>query len=104
MAKYLLLKHYRGAPVPVNDVPMDQWTPEEVSAHMRFMRDFAARVGFGIRVREGADVSPDRPQDSSPRALRSSRTRRSTGGVLFRSAWVSHTTSAISLLGVRVPR
>ena len=30
MAKYLLLKHYRGAPAAVNDVPMDQWTPEEV--------------------------------------------------------------------------
>ena len=29
MAKYLLLKHYRGAPASVNDVPMDQWTPEE---------------------------------------------------------------------------
>src|SRR5205823_3839370 len=28
MAKYLLLKHYRGAPAPVNDVPMDQWTPD----------------------------------------------------------------------------
>ena len=27
MAKYLLLKHYRGAPAPVNDVPMEQWTP-----------------------------------------------------------------------------
>jgi hypothetical protein len=24
MAKYLLLKHYRGAPEAVNDVPMDQ--------------------------------------------------------------------------------
>lgn len=23
--KYLLLKHYRGAPPAVNDVPMDQW-------------------------------------------------------------------------------
>ena len=42
--KYLLLKHYRGAPAPVNDVPMDQWTPEEVDAHVRFMRDFAARL------------------------------------------------------------
>jgi hypothetical protein len=30
MAKYLLLKHYRGAPAPVNDVPMEQWTPEEL--------------------------------------------------------------------------
>jgi hypothetical protein len=42
--KYLLLKHYRGAPAPVNNVPMDQWTPEEVDAHMQFMRDFAARL------------------------------------------------------------
>ena len=29
MAKYLLLKHYRGAPAPVNDVPMDRSAPEE---------------------------------------------------------------------------
>jgi hypothetical protein len=39
--KYLLLKHYRGAPPSVNDVPMDQWTPEEVDAHVQYMRDFA---------------------------------------------------------------
>ena len=44
MAKYLLLKHYRGAPAAVNDVPMDQWTPEEVTAHIRYMDDFAARL------------------------------------------------------------
>ena len=44
MAKYLLLKHYRGAPAAVNDVPMDQWTPEEVSAHIQYMRDFAKRL------------------------------------------------------------
>lgn len=44
MAKYLLLKHYRGAPASGNDVPMDQWTPEEVSAHLRYMQDFAARL------------------------------------------------------------
>ena len=30
MAKYLLLKHYRGAPTPANDIPMNRWTPEEV--------------------------------------------------------------------------
>jgi hypothetical protein len=29
MAKYLLLKQYRGAPAAVNDVPMAQWTPGE---------------------------------------------------------------------------
>ena len=45
MAKYLLLKHYRGGPAPAVDwAPMDQWTPDEVDAHMRFMRDFAARL------------------------------------------------------------
>ncbi|MFE0098893.1 YciI family protein [Streptomyces sp. NPDC059009] len=44
MAKYLLLKHYRGAPAAVNDVPMDQWEPEEVTAHVKYMNDFAARL------------------------------------------------------------
>ncbi|QIS01058.1 hypothetical protein F5X71_00770 [Nocardia brasiliensis] len=45
MAKYLLLKHYRGGPAPVVDHgPLDQWTPAEVDAHIRFMRDFAARL------------------------------------------------------------
>ena len=43
--KYLLLKHYRGGPAPAVDwVPMDQWTPEEVDAHMQYMRDFATRL------------------------------------------------------------
>ncbi|ELP69054.1 YciI family protein [Streptomyces turgidiscabies] len=44
MAKYLLLKHYRGAPAPVNCVSMDKWTPEEISAHIQYMRDFASRL------------------------------------------------------------
>ena len=44
MTKYLLLKHYRGAPAAVNDVPMARWTPEEISAHVRYMNDFAARL------------------------------------------------------------
>ena len=45
MAKYLLLKHYRGVPAPVVDIdPMDQWTPEEIDAHMQYMRDFANRL------------------------------------------------------------
>ena len=44
MAKYLLLKHYRGAPEPPNSVPMNEWTPEEVSAHVRYMNDFADRL------------------------------------------------------------
>jgi len=44
MVKYLLLKHYRGGKAAVNDVPMDQWAPEEVDAHMRYMDDFAQRL------------------------------------------------------------
>src|SRR6202171_6058891 len=58
MAKYLLLKHYRGAPAPVNDVPMDQWTPAELSAHVQYMDDFADRLkGSGEFVDEHA-LSP----------------------------------------------
>jgi hypothetical protein len=44
MAKYLLLKHYRGAPAAVNDVRMEHWTPEEISAHIQYMNDFAAKL------------------------------------------------------------
>ena len=59
MAKYLLLKHYRGAPAAVNDVPMDRWTPEELSAHLQYMRDFAARlVGTGEFV-DAQAVAPE---------------------------------------------
>ncbi len=36
MAKYLLLKHYRGAK-EIPCAPMDQWTPAEVEAHIAFM-------------------------------------------------------------------
>ncbi|MFC4907422.1 YciI family protein [Actinomadura gamaensis] len=43
--KYLILKHYRGGPAPVVDYgTMDQWTPEEVDAHVQYMRDFEARL------------------------------------------------------------
>lgn len=44
MAKYLFLKHYRGAPDSTNDVPMERWTPEEFDAHCRYMGDFAERL------------------------------------------------------------
>jgi hypothetical protein len=57
--KYLLLKHYRGNPAAVNDVPMDQWTPDEVDAHIQYMRDFAKRLeGTGEFVGEQA-LSPE---------------------------------------------
>ena len=86
MTKYLLLKHYRGAPASVNDVPMDQWTPEEISAHVQYMHDFAARLegtgefvdsqalaprgcssGTTVRVaRRSPTVHSPRPRTSSP--------------------------------------
>ncbi|MFZ2238751.1 MAG: YciI family protein [Gordonia amarae] len=44
MAKYLLLKHYRGGPAPIVDTPLDQWTPEDQSAHFRYMEEFAERL------------------------------------------------------------
>ena len=45
MAKYLILKHYRGGPAPVVDFPSaDQWAPDEWDAHLQFMRDFMARL------------------------------------------------------------
>jgi hypothetical protein len=44
MAKYLLLKHYRGGPAPQYDTPMDQWEPEEVTDHIQYMEDFATRL------------------------------------------------------------
>ena len=44
MAKYLLLKHYRGAPEAVNATPMSEWTEDEISAHMQYMADFASRL------------------------------------------------------------
>ena len=60
MAKYLLLKHYRGGPTPHGDnAPMDRWTPDEVDAHIRYMNDFAARLeGTGEYV-DGQALSPE---------------------------------------------
>jgi hypothetical protein len=58
MAKYLLLKHYRGGPAAVTDVPMDQWTPEEVSAHVQYMLDFAARLEDAGEFVDSQALSP----------------------------------------------
>lgn len=59
MAKYLMLKHYRGAPAPANDVPMDRWTPDEVSAHMRYMEDFADRLRETGEFVDGQALAPE---------------------------------------------
>ncbi len=45
MAKFLILKHYRGGPAPVEELlPMDQWDPADVDAHVHWMVDFAAKL------------------------------------------------------------
>jgi hypothetical protein len=59
MAKYLLLKHYRGAPAAVNDVQMDQWTPEEISAHVQYMNDFAAGLERTGEYVDGQALAPE---------------------------------------------
>src|SRR6266550_3517273 len=57
MAKYLLLKHYRGAPAPANDVPMDQWTPDEVEGSGEFI-DGQALSPDGAWVRYDGEGRP----------------------------------------------
>jgi hypothetical protein len=59
MAKYLLLKHYRGAPAPVNDTPMDRWSAREVTDHIQFMEDFAARLEDSGEFVDGQALAPD---------------------------------------------
>jgi hypothetical protein len=59
MAKYLLLKHYRGAPAPVNDVSMDKWAPDEVETHIKFMQDFAAKLEQSGEFVDAQALSPD---------------------------------------------
>lgn len=59
MAKFLLLKHYRGAPAPQNDVPMDRWSPEEVTAHVKFMQDFADRLEAAGEFVDAQALAPD---------------------------------------------
>lgn len=57
--KYLMLKHYRGAPASVNDVPMEEWTPAEVTAHVEYMNDFAARLEKTGEYVDSQALSPD---------------------------------------------
>lgn len=58
--KYLLLKHYRGGPTPTADCPpMDQWTPEEVDAHIQYMHDFAARLQEKGEFVDGQALAPE---------------------------------------------
>ena len=44
MAKYLMLKHYRGGRPATNAVPMDRLTPQEWDAHVQYMLDMEQRL------------------------------------------------------------
>jgi hypothetical protein len=57
--KYLLLKHYRGSHEPLDCPPMDQWTPDEVDAHITFMRDFAAKLEDSGEFVDAQALAPD---------------------------------------------
>lgn len=58
--KYLMLKHYRGGPAPTVDFPpMDQWTPEEVDAHIAYMNDFADRLTQSGEFVDSQALSPE---------------------------------------------
>jgi hypothetical protein len=63
MAKYLLLKHYRGGPefagLDFIETPMDQWTPEEVSDHIAFMGDVASQLRERGEFVDAQAVSPE---------------------------------------------
>ena len=60
MAKYLLLKHYRGGPAPfVGFAPPDQWTPQEWDAHVQFMRDFGTRLEETGEFVDAQALAPD---------------------------------------------
>lgn len=59
--KYILLKHYRGGPekMPACTIPMDQWTPEEVDAHVKFMQDLADELEKNGEFVDGQALSPE---------------------------------------------
>ena len=61
MAKYLLLKHYRGGPKPMPNctTQMDQWTPDEVSAHIAFMDHVADTLRERGEYVDGQALSPE---------------------------------------------
>ena len=61
MPKYLLLKHYRGGPKqrPNAELPMDKWTPDEVTAHIAFMDKFADDLAARGEYVDGQALSPE---------------------------------------------
>ena len=61
MAKYLLLKHYRGGPprMPNGDIPMEEWTPQEISDHIAFMEQVAQTLRERGEYVDSQALSPE---------------------------------------------
>ncbi|SMX77863.1 Uncharacterized conserved protein [Brevibacterium sp. 239c] len=59
MAKYLMLKHYKMAPEYMQYTPMDQWSPDEVDAHIQYMNDFADRLKETGEFVDSQALSPE---------------------------------------------
>ena len=61
MPKYLLLKHYRGGPEPYRPFPpMDEWAPEDVEAHMTFLRNVRDALQESGEYVDGQALTPER--------------------------------------------
>ena len=60
MAKYLMLKHYRGPKTgEIDMVDSGNWTPEEWDAHIQYMQDFADRLRASGEFVSGDAVAMD---------------------------------------------
>ena len=59
MPKYLLLKHYNGGPEPLpNCVPMSEWTPDEITAHIAFQHQVNAMLKDSGEFGDAQGLSP----------------------------------------------
>lgn len=57
--RYVMIKHYRGAPASDEDAPMDTWTPQEVADHVQHMEDLAQRLRDSGEFVDSLALSPE---------------------------------------------
>jgi hypothetical protein len=61
MPKYLILKQYRGGPDKHHPFPpMDQWEPEDVEAHMAFLKHVGEVLRDSGEYVDGQALTPER--------------------------------------------
>jgi hypothetical protein len=60
MPKYLLLKHYNGGPERhPNCVPMNEWTPDEITAHIAFQHEVSRMLRERGEFVDAQGLSPE---------------------------------------------